>query len=201
MKPVPGLSRFGAQWALVVGAVVLIAVLWWALLELRASRGAQRALTESVERVHRERSALEADLARERATREALALEIARLRSAGGTSAAVPQVPTLTLTPGAPAGGAAPETAITAPAPERTVELRLVLPASAPRLEHASIVARDWSTGGGRWTITGRAAVGEGRRLVRAFVTGEMLAAGSYEILLRGDGDETVAVYGMGIRR
>lgn len=201
MKPVTGLSRPGAQWALVVGTTVLIAVLWWAIVELREARTTARRAADEIETPQRERAALEADLARERATREALALELGRLRSAGGGSdAAAPPVPTLTLTPGTSPSGAAPESTVAAPAPAQAVELRLLLSTGAPKLERAQVVARDWSSGDVKWTITGRVAVVEGRQMVRAFVTGEMLAAGTYEVQVRAERDETLAVYQVGIR-
>lgn len=201
MRPVAGLRRPGAQWALVGGAALLVALLWWALLELRETRAAVRGLHAATELAAKERASLEAELARERSAREALALEVGRQRTRLGGTGAADGAPTLTLDPLARPPASRPEPSIAAPAPDRVLHLRLLLPAGAPRVERAQVVARDWSSGEARWIVSGRAAVIDGRRMVRAFVTGEMLAPGPYEIQVRGDRDETVALYVVEILR
>jgi hypothetical protein len=147
-----------------------------------------------------ERDRLEERLARERSTREALTLELGRLRGAP-SAGAVTSPPTLTLEPLGIRGSAPPPPTMTAPPPAQVVELRLVLPARAgATLAPYDVTVRDWVTGHVRLTRGGLATTALDRgRAVTAFVPGDVFGAGSHEVILRSRESE-IASYEITVR-
>jgi hypothetical protein len=187
MRSVSGLDKPLAQRLLLAGCLALTAVLAWQTTSMqRVNRqiddllAAGRAATD-------DRHSLEAQLARERATREALSLEIGRLRVRLPEDETSPgEAATLTLPPPASRGATPPAPTVDAPDPAQLIELRLLMPDSVGD-EHkiVTIAARDWSTGQVRWL---RADVPlarvDGRKAVVLHVTGEMFTPGAYELLV-----------------
>src|SRR5204863_3138445 len=118
MRPVSGFGRPVVQWLFVVLGLALIAVAAAeaaALLRARTVIGELRT-ADLNGRIEREQ--LEAHIARERAAREALSLELARRRGAG---AAVTQ-PTLTLSPLRKRGAQPPEPTVGKPADNQSIQ-------------------------------------------------------------------------------
>jgi hypothetical protein len=105
--------------------------------------------------------------AHERSAREALSLEVARLR------------------------GSAPAPSVEAPPAEAVIDLRLILPRGAgAHMKTCAVTVRTWSGGQVVWTRGGlQVSTFDGRRGVVARLTGDVLTAGSYEILLTGTAD------------
>lgn len=196
MRPVSGFDRPALQWMFVVVGLLLIAAVAGEAVGLRRARREIETLrTANLDaRVRQEQ--LEGHLAREQATREALTLELARVRA--GASAA-PVQPTLTLTPLATRGAQPPAPTVAPPAPSQVIELRLVLPPRAAEDGKYSVAIRTWSSGQTVWSRGGlfRKAAG-GRHVVAALVTGDVFAAGAYEIVVSrvsGDAGVDVASY------
>jgi len=196
MRPVPGLDRPVVQWMFVALALVLV-VLTGALAL------AVRRLNVTTGRLHTlrmedatARDQLEARLAREQSTREALWLELGRLR-AGGTngSGAASRVPTMTLQPLRRRESMPPPPTMSAPSPSQLIELRLMLPAGVDtKLAPFSFSVRDWTSGQERLTRAGLTAVAiEGGRAVAAFVSGDIFPPGAYEVILRSKEGEAAS--------
>jgi hypothetical protein len=203
MRPVSGLERPVIQWSFVGIGLLLIGIV---AAEASAIRQARRALDEvrtSEMNARLDRQQLEFELAHERATREALALEVARLRGSDAAPAAEP--PTLTLTPVAKRGALPPEPSVEQPPPQMPIRLRLLLPGAAPSGGRTVTIAlRSWSTGQTLWTRSGAVVERIDRRsAATAFITGDVLLAGAYELLVTaasGDGQPAdVAAYEVAI--
>ena len=204
MRPVRGFERPALQWAFVALGVALIAVAAGAAWVARRANAGAEALRAEREGAVIERQRLDAQLARERSTREALTLELARQRA--GADEPLRVMPALTLSPTESRGPKPPSPTVTAQHATQIVELRLLLPARA-RAQYArfEVVWRDWSGGDVLWSRGGLTASAVDRQpAVTAFVTGDLLRAGSYELLLSGvtvDGrKEEVASYEIGIK-
>lgn len=196
MNPVKGFERPAVQWAFVSLAILLIAlaaalsVATWRLAgtvrELRAARLEDWSA----------RDQLGGQLSRERAAREALALELARVRGANAAGAN-PLPPTLTLEPLRHRESTPPPPTMTAPAPAQIIELRLVLPRGANRARPPyEMTVRDWVSGQVRLTRGGLTStpLDAGGRAVKTYVAGEIFAAGSHEVILKSE-DGEVATY------
>jgi hypothetical protein len=81
-----------------------------------------------------------------------------------------------------------PPATMSALAPAQILELRLVLPSGTNRTrEPYEVTVRDWVSGQVRLTRGGlRSASLDGdRHAVRAYVAGEVFAAGSHEVILK----------------
>lgn len=195
MRPVKGFERPVMQWLFVALAIVLIAIAAAEAFGLHRSRVEIESLRAARLESRIQQDQQEGRLAHERATREALALELTRVRgSAPSSREAVP--PTLTLTPAAHRGARPPEPTVTQPAPAQSVQLRLVLPrAGATVSTRYAIAVRTWSGGETVWQrggVTGSAV--DGQPMVVAYVTGDVFTAGAYEVLLTAAAEKPVEV-------
>lgn len=184
MRSVSGLDRPVIQWTFVALGVVLIALTAAEAVAIRRVRARIEEARTAEMNARLDRQQLEIELVRERSAREALSIEVARLRGAATPGGAAP--PTLTLTPLAKRGGTPPAPSVQAPAAGQVIELRLELPRQvATGLHGFTIAIRQWSSGETLWARGGlSAARNGGRPAVAALVTGDALAAGPYEILL-----------------
>jgi hypothetical protein len=205
MRPISGFERPALQWLFVALSVALmLATAGAAWFARRAMAEGQAARTRE-EGGRLERQHLEAQLARERSAREALALQLGRVRAEGDSRDMGRGLPTLTLTPLA-ARGASPPAATVAPQhATQIVELRLVLPSGVTQHSRFEIMWRDWSTGTLVWSRGGLAPASvDGRPGVTAFVTGDVIRMGAYEIQWSGttlEGrKEEVAAYELGVK-
>ena len=201
MRPVKGFERSAVQWAFVTLAILLIVVVAalsvtaWRLTrtvrELRAARTEDQSARDQLER----------RLLRERAAREAVALELGRVRE-GARSAANQLPPTLTLEPSRRREPTPPPPTMAAPAPTQIIELRLVLPPGAHRTRTPyQVTVRDWVTGQVRLARAGLASspLDAGGHAVKAYVAGEVFAAGSHEVIVRND-DREIATYELTVK-
>lgn len=203
MKPISGFERPWIQWILVFLSFVLIGLVAWQVLALRRQRQALAQLRADSMNARLERQQLESRLAREQSSREALALELARQRAAAPDTPL--EIPTLTLIPLVTRGAKPPVATVPAQTARQIVELRLVLPKGAGGHTRFEVVLRDWTGGDVVWSRGGLVPTTiDGRRLVTAHLTGDVLSPGSYEILLSGitmDGrKEEIAAYETGIK-
>ena len=198
MRGIKGLDRPGWQWGLVAACVVLIASVIAAALTIRRANARMADVEVVYQRARTQLEQMEADLARERAAREAFAHEVTRLRASGQPDSAAPVV---TLEPSKTRGATPPDAAAQAVAPEQVVLLRFVLPPKAVQNSQGyQVTARDWSSGQVRWVRGALSPVKGERSSALVFsITGEMLPAGSYEFLVSGDGRET-ATYELSVR-
>jgi len=182
IRPVSGFERPGLQWLFIALGIVLIAVTAGegvALLRLRTEIATLRAADLQA---RSEIDKLSAHVAREQAARESFALQLARQR---GAAPAVTQ-PTLTLSPLIKRGAQPPEPTVAKPADQQSIQLRLLLPARAePQEARYAVLIRTWSGGDTLWSRSGLAATtADNKRMVTAFITGDVFAAGAYEIAL-----------------
>jgi hypothetical protein len=185
MRPLSGFERPLIQWLFVALSVVLIATAGGAAWMAGRARAATQQARAAEESGRFERQQLDAQLARERSAREALALELTRQRQSGAERTAV--IPTLTLTPLAVRGTTPPEPSATAQHATQVIELRLVLPSSGKRYTGFDVALRDWSTGLVVWSRGGlKAATIDGQSVMTTYVTGEMFRPGAYEVLVSG---------------
>ena len=186
----PALQRFFVALALVL--VTLTVLLSVALVRLNDSVRELRA-ARLEERTAREQ--LEARVAREQATREALALELSRIR-AGNVSRDDRLPPTLTLQPLRKRDPTPPEPTMTAPPEAQVIELRLLLPRDARRSSAPfELTVRDWVTGHVRLTRGGlTSSRSDDGPVVTAYVAGDVFVSGSHEVILR-DKESEVATY------
>lgn len=182
MRPVSGFDRPGLQWLFIAIGLVLIGVAaaeGVALRRVRAQVAAARA-ADLNSRI--ELDQLRVQTAREQAAREALTLELARQR---GIGRAVTQ-PTLTLLPLIKRGAQPPEPTVAKPVESQSIQLRLVLPArQEPADARYSIAIRSWSGGEIVWSRGGLTMTTvENKRMVMAFISGDVFTPGAYEIAL-----------------
>jgi hypothetical protein len=183
MRPVSGFERPQMQWLFVgVGAVLVVVAVAeaTALRRVRAEVASVRAAQLGAQI---ERDEARTTLTHERSAREALSLEVARLRGNGGAAAALP---TLTLSPLTRRRSVPPEATVEPPADGQAIQLRLLLPPRRPAdASTYTIAVRTWSGGETVWTRSGlRAATVDRQPLVAAFVTGDVFASGAYEVAL-----------------
>jgi hypothetical protein len=201
MRPVSGFERPVVQWSFVALGVVLVAVAAGEAVGLRRARAQIESLRAANLNDRVEQEQLERRLTREQATRDALALELARARAGASTPAAPP---TLTLTPLTRRGVQPPDASVSQPTPAEAIQLRLVLPsARATPTARYSITVRTWSGGETIWQRTGLASTTvDGKPMIAAFITGDVLTAGAYEVILNTAGDRAVeiATYEIGVR-
>lgn len=207
MKPINGLERPVVQWVVIAGALVLMVLLALTTLTVRRTRGQIDELLAAQGALRADNEALDAQAARERSAREAFELEVTRLRARGAPAEARAEAPTLTLRPPETRGPKPPEPTVRAPDRTQVIQLRLVLPTTSAAAEGPfEIMARDWSSGRAVWTVT----VGKipptihAERALVAYITGEMLAPGAYEIVVRMAGaaaPEPVASYEVSVGR
>jgi len=185
MRPISGFERPLVQWLFVALSVVLIATAGGAAWVARRANAAADLARAAEENGRFEREQLDAQLARERSSREALSLELTRQRESGAKPTGV--MPTLTLTPLTVRGATPPEPSVTAQHATQVIELRLVLPSSGKRYTAFDIALRDWSTGHVVWSRGGLIATTVDRQaMATTFVTGDVFRAGAYELLLSG---------------
>ena len=201
MRPVRGLDRPVVQWAFVALAIALIVLAAALAVTDRRLNGTVGDLHASLVEERTGRGQIEARLAREQSTREALALELARLRAGGSAGATAGSVPTLTLQPLRRRESTPPPPTMSAPPPSQTIELRLVLPARADgELAPFSFAVRDWTTGQERFTRGGLTPVAtESGKAVAALVAGDVFRPGAYEVILRSKEAET-ATYEISVK-
>jgi hypothetical protein len=201
MRPVSGFERPFVQWIFVALGVVLVAAAAGeavGLLRARAQIANLRAANLN-DRVQQEQLAQR--LTREQATREALALELARARTGASTTGGPA---TLTLTPLTHRGVQPPAASVSQPPAAEPIQLRLLLPAGrAMPSTRYSITVRTWSGGEMIWQRAGLVATTvDGQPMIAAFITGDVLATGAYEVILNTAGDRAVeiATYEIGVR-
>jgi hypothetical protein len=203
MRPVSGFERPGLQWLFVALGVVLVVVAAAEAAGLRRARGQMDALRAADLSARIERQQLQARVAREQSAREALSLDVGRLRA---SQPGVSQ-PTLTLSPLLKRGARPPEATVERPADNQSIQLRLVLPPGRP--PHASsytVAVRTWSGGDTIWSRGGLSvSTVDSRPMVTAFVTGDVFAPGAYEIALSGTSagnkTEDIAAYEIAVRQ
>jgi hypothetical protein len=202
MRPVSGFERPGLQWLFVGLGVVLVLAAAGEAVGLRRVRSQMNALRAADMSARIEREQLQTRAAREQSAREALSLEMGRLRA---NQPGVSQ-PTLTLSPLLKRGAKPPEPTVERPAENQAILMRLVLPAGPP--PHASsyaVVVRTWSGGDTIWSRSGLSvSTVDHRPMVTAFVTGDVFAPGAYEIALSGTSasnkTEDIAAYEIAVR-
>ena len=203
MRSVSGLDRPVVQWLFLALAVILMAIVGIEGIALRRARQQIDALRAADLNARIERQQIELRALQERSARESMAIQMERLR-ASGASAGPP--PTLTLPPLQTRGATPPEASIDAPPASETVELRLLLPRVVPAgARRFAIALRDWSSGATIWSRGGlERSMADGKTAVIARVTGDVLAAGTYEVLLTATGADNqpieVASYEMAVR-
>jgi hypothetical protein len=169
------------QWVFVALGVGLIAVAAAEAVALRRMQAQTSTLLAAKLQAETERDDLDRRLARERSAREALALEVSRLR--GSTQGGA--LPTLTLQPLRAPSSAPPEPTVAPPSPLQLIALRLLLPAGADTRRPYALTIRTWSGGEHVWMRGGlTTSAVESQRMVIAHVGGDVLAPGSYEINL-----------------
>lgn len=183
MRPVSGFERPLVQWLFVALGLALIAIAGGEALVLRRAHARIESMRAADLNARLEREQLAIRLAHEQSAREALGLELGRVR--GGAAASAAQ-PTLTLSPLTRRGVQPPEPTVAQPAAAEPIQLRLELPrAGGARGAAYTIVMRAWSGGETVWTRSGLAASRvDGIAMVTAFVTGDVLAPGAYELAL-----------------
>jgi hypothetical protein len=210
MRPVSGFERPIVQWVFILLGAVLIAVAAAEAVGLRRGRAQIESLRAANLNARVQQDQLENRLTREAATREALTLELARLRSL--LSAARPGAPdsestpagqpTLTLTPLAKRDAQPPEPSVVQPAAAQAIQLRLVLPAGrrTPSARYA-VSLRTWSGGDVVWQRSGLSgSLVDGTPMVTAFVTGDVFAPGAYEVALTATPGGEIAMYEVSVR-
>lgn len=201
MRPVRGFDRPVVQWTFVALAVVLIVLAGSLALAVRRLNATVGELHGSRLQERTDREQFEARLARERSTREALSLEVERLRAGASGKAGTAAAPTLTLQPLRRRESTPPPPTMNAPSPSQVVLLRLVLPPGADATQTPyTVTVRDWTTGQVQLTRGGLTAVPvDGGNAVAAYVTGDVFAAGAHEVILRSR-DTEIATYEITVR-
>ena len=204
MRPVPGLERPLLQWLLVGASVLLAFVVAAETLSLQRVKARTEALHAAGLNERLEREELAMRFTREQAAREALSLEVARLRGAapaGGAGAP----PTLTLSPRVKAAATPPEPTLDQPDPNQPIALRLVLTGAVDARRTYAVTLRGWSGGPMLWMRGGLApATIEGRPMILTNITGDLLRSGAYEVGLAAQdgesGSPSVAAYEIAVR-
>lgn len=186
MRRVSGFERPVVQWLFVGLAAILIVLVAGETSVLRRQRDELE--TGRVENLNArlDRQQLEIRFAHEQSAREALSLEVARLRGSAPAPSTAP--PTLTLSPLTVRAATPPAPSVEAPPAEAVIDLRLILPRGPDaRVKTCTVAVRTWSGGQVVWTRGGLpVSTIDGRRGVVARLAGDVLTAGSYEILLTG---------------
>lgn len=188
MRPINGFERPGVQWMVIAGVVVLMALLVVTTSAVWRTRGQIDELLAAQRMLRADYEKLDAQVAREQSAREAFELEAARLRARETPAEARSVGPTLTLRPPEARGATPPEATVKAPDRAQAVQLRLVLPSTPGAAKGPfEVAARDWFTGRTLWTITipKAAPTAHAELMLSAYVTGEMLAPGTYEFIVR----------------
>ena len=153
MRPVSGFERPFVQWMFVALGALLVVVAAAEAIGLRRLSGEIGVMRAADLNARLEQNRLEATAARERAAREALSLEVSRLR--GGTQSGASQ-PTLTLSPLARHGATPPDPTVERPADHQSIQLRLLLPRGVATSAAAhTVVIRSWSGGDTLWSRSG----------------------------------------------
>jgi hypothetical protein len=204
MRPVSGFERPRLQWMFIALAVVLIAVAVGEGIALLRARTEIATLRAADLNARTQIDQLSAQAARERAAREAFSLQLARQR---GDAPPATQ-PTLTLFPLTKRGAQPPDATVAKPADHQSIQLRLVLPGrkELPQARYAVLI-RTWSGGDTVWSRNGLAPTTvDNKRMVTAFITGDVFVPGAYEIsltrMVAGDvgTPAEVASYEVGVR-
>jgi hypothetical protein len=189
MRPISGFERPLIQWLFVLLSLCLMVAAGGAAWLARRANAAADLARSAEEGARFEGQQLDAQLARERSSREALSLELTRQRE--GVADPIRVLPTLTLTPVTARGATPPEPSVTTQHATQVIELRLVLPSSGKRYRGFDIALRDWSSGQGVWSRGGLIATTIDRQsMVATYVTGELFRRGAYELLVSGQTPE-----------
>lgn len=201
MRQVSGFERPGVQWLFVLVGVVLVAVGASEAVALHRAHTQIASLRAADLNARIEADTLRGQIARERAARESLSLQLARERGTGAPGV----VPTLTLSPLNRRGAQPPDPTVGQPADNQLVQLRLLLPASEKSDGvRYRIAIRLWAGGDSVWSRGGLTTTTvDHTRMVTAFISGDVLTPGAYEIALTTDaGDKSVdvAAYEVGVR-
>jgi hypothetical protein len=202
MRPVRGFDQPALQWAFVAIGLLLVAIAAGEAAGLRRAQSVIAALRAANLNARTERQQLDTRLAREQAARESFALELGRVR--GAATASTPE-PTLTLAPLSVRRPTPPDATVAVPAPAQTILLRLLLPGGrAPSPKHYAVALRTWSKGDIVWSRSDlRTASVEGKVVVTARLTGDVLVPGAYEVRLSDVTQEgtpvDVAFYEIGV--
>jgi hypothetical protein len=189
------------QWLFVALGIVLVGVAASEAVALRRARTEIDGLRAADLSARIEETQLRAQVAREQAARESLALELARQRGAGQPVT----LPTLTLSPLTKRGAQPPDPTVVKPAENQVIQLRLLLPASAkPQATRYTIVVRTWTEGDTIWSRGGLTlSTVENKRLVTTLITGDVLTPGAYEIALTSNAADKaaeIAAYEIAVR-
>jgi hypothetical protein len=189
MRPISGFERPLIQWLFVLLSLCLMVAAGGAAWLARRANAAADLARSAEEGARFEGQQLDAQLARERSSREALSLELTRQRE--GVADPIRVLPTLTLTPVTARGATPPEPSVTTQHATQVIELRLVLPSSGKRYRGFDIALRAWSSGQGVWSRGGLIATTIDRQsMVATYVTGELFRRGAYELLVSGQTPE-----------
>jgi hypothetical protein len=178
LSPIPGLHRPLFQWLLLLLCLVLVALGVWSATRVRALRSQIRTLDSAVVVGERRQDDLERQLARERATREALAIGLQRERA--DAERQKPIVPAFTLTPGLSRSGV-PEQKLTVSSDAAAVQLELVTDRRPGRTYRASVAP--FSGGDELWSHA-RVMPRSARAPVVLIVPAEILTPGLYALTL-----------------
>lgn len=196
MRPVRGFDRPPLQWMFIVASVLLVAVTLFLAAGLRRERARREALHATELEGRLDRQQLQMRFAREQSAREALSIEVARLRGRAGAGADGGAPPTLTLTPTLTPQVTPPEPSVERPGRDQMIALRLVLPAGADPAPRFAISLRRWSGGPVLWTRGNLPATRvDGTPMVIATIVGDVLETGAYELTLTTDPGAHVAAY------
>ena len=201
VRGISGLERPAIQWLFVGAGVTLLAVAVAAGVSLVRARRAVVLAVEQSQQVQRDRDQLDAALAHERATREALQLELGRERR-GEPPTAPPAPPTLTLQPVTTKSPTGPSVAVPQPSVP-LVEVRLQLPRGAAATQASyDITLRSWVSGDVLLTRHRLLPVTvDHLQAVAVRVPGDVFVPGQYELILTltGPGAQEVATYEVAI--
>jgi hypothetical protein len=200
MRQVSGFERPGVQWLFVALGLVLIGVAASEAVALRRAHTQIEGLRAADLNARIEQVRLQAQVAREQSARESLSLQLAR-HAGTGTPAVQP---TLTLSPLVKRGAQPPDSTVVKPADNQLIQLRLLLPAAAKaEAPQYRIAVRLWSGGDAVWSRGGLTiSTVENTRMVTAFISGDVLSPGAYEIALTTDAADKstdVAAYELGV--
>jgi hypothetical protein len=201
MRQVSGFERPGVQWLFVGLGVVLIGVAVGEAVALRRARVHVESLRAVDLNARIQEEQLRAQISREQAARESLSLELARQRGPGAPAVQ----PTLTLSPLVRRGPQPPDPTVVRPADNQLIQLRLLLPAAAKsEVARYRVAVRMWTGGDAVWSRGGLIpSTTENKRMVTAFISGDVFAPGAYEVVLTtdaGDKSADVAAYEVGVR-
>ena len=191
MRPVRGFDRPLLQWMFIGVSVLLVAIAAFEAVALRRERAQREALHAANLEGRLDRQQLEMQLAREKSAREALSLEVARLRTPGDL---MPPAPTLTLTPMTAPSATPPVPTVDQPVPDELIALRLALPAEVEPGGRFTISLRSWSGGPVLWMRGNLPATRVDRvGMVTATISGDVLVPGAYELILTAEGAQVAS--------